>query len=334
MSTAYRAIVLTPIVLLVCLFTVVAHADESRPGYLQLTLEESDRVSLLFKVPAIGNMRFGLYPALPENCVAQDSPVSYIENNVYTERATFLCEGGITDQVVAIDGLSGTMTDVLARIERPDGTTQVARLTPSSPSFVVTESPDMATVAATYLKFGTAHILSGNDHLLFVLALLILVTGIRTLIWTITAFTVAHSITLAAATLGVVNFPQAPVEAVIALSIVFVASEIIHASNGKPGLTQRRPWVIAFTFGLLHGLGFAGALTEVGLPEQAVPLALLFFNLGVELGQLMFVGAILVLIALGKYLLKSPPRWIRTTTAYTIGIIASYWTIERIVSFM
>jgi hydrogenase/urease accessory protein HupE len=331
---ACRSITLATLIVVAILVVPIANADEARPGYLQLTLEESDKVALVLKVPAIGNRRFGLYPALPENCVAIDSPVSYIVNNAYTERVSYLCEGGLTGRTIGIDGLTGTMTDVLARVERPDGTTQVARLTPSSPTFVVTAVPDMATVAITYLKFGTAHILSGNDHLLFVLALLILVTGTRTLIWTITAFTVAHSITLAAAALGLVVFPQAPVEAVIALSIVFVASEIIHASNGRPGLTQRRPWVIAFTFGLLHGFGFAGALTEVGLPEQAVPLALLFFNLGVELGQLMFVGAILMLIALGKYLMRTPPRWLPVTTAYAIGIIASYWTIERVVSFL
>jgi len=332
-SIAWRILTLITVIFLTGIFVVEAHADESRPAYLQLTLEESDKVSLLFKVPAMGNKRFGLYPSLPQNCVAVGAPVSYINNNAYTERASFQCKGGITGQTIGIDGLSGTMTDVLVRVERPDGTTQVARLTPSAPSFIVTATPDMAAVATTYLKFGTTHILSGNDHLLFILALLILVTGTRTLIWTITAFTIAHSITLAAATLGLVNVPQAPVEAVIALSIVFVASEIIHASNGKPGLTQRRPWVIAFTFGLLHGFGFAGALTEVGLPEQAVPLALLFFNLGVEIGQLMFVGAILVLIALGKYLIKSPPQWTSSVAAYMIGIIASFWTIERIFSF-
>lgn len=313
--------------------TPVVHADEARPGYLQLTLQESGKVSLLLKIPAAGDRRLGLYPALPDNCLIAEPSVAYIENNAYTERASFSCAGGLTGRTIGIDGLSGTMTDVLARVERPDGTTQVARLTPSSPTFVVTAVPDMATVATTYLKFGTTHILSGNDHLLFILALLILVAGTRTLIWTITAFTLAHSITLAAATLGLVEFPQAPVEAVIALSIVFVASEIIHARNGRPGLTQRRPWAIAFTFGLLHGFGFAGALTEVGLPEQAVPLALLFFNLGVEVGQLMFVGAILLLIALGKYLLRNPPDWVPAATAYAIGTIASFWTIERIVSF-
>lgn len=316
-----------------CLLVSAANADESRPGYLQITVTESNRVTLLFKVAAIGDKRFGLYPQLPDNCVTTDSPVAYFADNAYTERAFFQCDGGLQGKTIRIDGLSGTMTDVLARVERPDGTTQVARLTPSAPTFVVEVSPDLIAVATTYLKFGTAHILSGNDHLLFVLALLILVQNRRTLIWTITAFTAAHSITLAAATLGIVKFPQAPVEATIALSIVFVASEIIHASQGRPGLTQRRPWVIAFTFGLLHGFGFAGALTEVGLPEQAIPLALLFFNLGVEVGQLMFVAAILVAIAIGKYLLRAPPNWIPTAAAYTIGIIASFWTIERVFSF-
>ncbi len=331
MKTFARVIAL---IILAHVLTPIVHADESRPAYLQLTLQESDQVAMVFKVPAVGDRRFGLYPALPDNCTATNTPIAYFSDGAYTEQARFKCEGGLAGQTVGIDGLAGTMTDVLARVERADGTTQVARLTPSSPTFVVTSAPNTFAVASTYLKFGFSHILSGNDHLLFVLALLILVTSTRVLIWTITAFTVAHSITLAAATLGFVKFPQAPVEAVIALSIVFVASEIVHAANGRPGMTQQRPWVVAFTFGLLHGLGFAGALTEVGLPEQSIPLALLFFNLGVELGQLTFVGAILLLIALGKYLLRSPPKWLPTATAYTIGIIASYWTIERVVSFM
>ena len=168
---------------------------------------------------------------------------------------------------------------------------------------------------------------------MFVLALLILVQGTRRLIWTITAFTIAHSFTLAAATLGFINFSQAPIEAVIALSIVFVATEITHANRGRPGLTQRKPWIVAFTFGLLHGFGFAGALTEVGLPEQAVPLALLFFNLGVEFGQLSFVGAVILLAALAKRFSGDLPTWLPTASAYAIGTIASFWMIERVVGF-
>jgi hypothetical protein len=153
------------------------------------------------------------------------------------------------------------------------------------------------------------------------------------LIWTITAFTAAHSLTLAAATLGFVRFPQAPVEAVIALSIVFVASEIIHVSQGRPGLTQRRPWIVAFIFGLLHGFGFAGALNEIGLPEQSIPLALLLFNVGVELGQLGFIAAVLLLSSiLRKYIVRLP-GWANQAPAYLIGTVAVYWTIERTVGF-
>ena len=308
-------------------------AHESRPGYLQLTLTESDTVTMLFKVPALGDRRFGLYPKLPNTCNALSSPTAYIIDGAYTERATFQCAGGLVGETVSIDGLSSTLTDVLVRVTRPDGSTQVVRLTPSATSFVVAATPNALAVAKTYLLIGVEHILSGIDHLLFILALLILVPNTRTLIWTITAFTVAHSLTLAAATLGFVHVPQPPVEAAIGLSIVFVASEIIHVSQGRAGLTQRRPWIVAFTFGLLHGFGFAGALTEVGLPEQAVPLALLFFNLGVELGQLTFVVAVLLSLALLRRFLRETPRWSTATAAYAIGIVASYWTIERVVGF-
>lgn len=330
MIIAVRTIVF---LLLACCLVTNANADESRPAHLQLALTESDNVAMVFKVPALGDRRLSLYPKMPSNCDVVSPPTAQIIDNAYTERATYRCAGGLIGQTVSIDGLSGTLTDVLARVIRPDGAAQVARLTPATPSFVVEATPDAFAVVRSYLLFGFAHILAGFDHLLFVLALLILVPGTRVLIWTITAFTVAHSITLAAATLGFVNFPQPPVEAVIALSIVFVASEIIHVSQGRPGLTQRKPWIVAFTFGLLHGLGFAGALTEVGLPEQAIPLALLFFNVGVELGQLAFVAAVLLSIALTKLVLRGTPKWTPVATAYAIGVVASYWTIERVVGF-
>jgi len=324
----------SPVILLpLLLFATSAIAHESRPAYLELTLDDAESVSLSFKAPAVGNMRLSLYPNLPANCAETKAPTSYIIEGAYTESGEFNCAGGLTGESVSIDGLSRTLTDVLVRVERPDGSTQVARLTPSAPSFVVAETPGAFAVASTYFAIGFEHILLGIDHLLFVLALLILVQTTRTLIWTITAFTVAHSFTLAAATLGYVSFPQAPVEAVIALSIVFVASEVAQASRGRPGLTQRKPWIVALTFGLLHGFGFAGALTEVGLPEQAVPLALLFFNLGVEFGQLSFVGAVLLLAALAKRFIGDLPTWLPTASAYAIGTIASFWTIERVVGF-
>ncbi len=321
------------LILLVCLFAASAGAHEARPGYLQLTLHDEESVSLLLKIPALGQMRLGLYPNLPANCVAKEPSTRYIVDNAYTERASFICSGGLVGQTITIDGLSTTLTDVLARVERPDGTTQVARLTPAAPSFVVAEVPSSFDIARTYLVLGMNHILLGIDHLLFVLALLILVRGVRTLVWTITAFTAAHSLTLAAATLGFVRVPQSPVEAVIALSIVFVASEIAHVSQGRPSLTQRRPWIVAFVFGLLHGFGFAGALNEIGLPEQSIPLALLLFNVGVELGQLGFIGAVLLTYAILNNYVHKLPQWATQVPAYLIGSVAAYWTIERTVGF-
>ncbi len=310
-----------------------ASAHESRPGYLQLTLTDAETVNLLLKVPALGDRRLGLYPNLPANCVAEAQSTKYIIDNAYTEKTTFKCNAGLLGETVRIDGLSTTLTDVLVRVERPDGTTQIARLTPSNPVFVVEASPDALAVAGTYLVLGVNHILLGIDHLLFVLALLILVKDTQTLIWTITAFTAAHSLTLAAATLGYVRFPQSPVEAVIALSIVFVASEIVHVSQGRPGLTQRRPWIVAFVFGLLHGFGFAGALNEIGLPEQSIPLALFLFNVGVELGQLGFISAVLIFALIVRRYIVAWPVWANHAPAYLIGSVAAYWTIERTVGF-
>jgi hydrogenase/urease accessory protein HupE len=249
------------------------------------------------------------------------------------EHSTIRCSDGLTGRTIAVSGLPATVVDVLVRLQRLDDTTQVARLTPSTPAFVVEAAPRWTAVAATYLGLGVEHILLGIDHLLFVLALLLLVRSWGRLVGTITAFTIAHSITLVAATLGLVHVPPKPVEAAIALSIVFVAAEVVHGRQGQKGLTERWPWVVAFVFGLLHGLGFAGALREVGLPENAIPSALLFFNLGVELGQLAFVGAVLAVLASVRYLQVSTPAWSWRLAPYAIGTVAMYWTIGRVVAF-
>jgi len=238
----------------------------------------------------------------------------------------------VADRTIHIDGLRTTMTDVLVRVERLDGTTLVNRVEPSQPSLVLVASPSLSAVAGTYLDLGVEHILLGIDHLLFVLALLMLVKGRRRLVGTITAFTVAHSVTLAAASLGWVNVPGAPVEAVIALSIVFVAAEIVHGQQGREGVTARAPWIVALVFGLLHGFGFAGALHEVGLPGHAIPLALLLFNVGVEVGQLLFVAAVLTLLAIARRPVARSPRWAALAPAYAIGAVATFWTLQRVVS--
>ena len=194
-------------------------------------------------------------------------------------------------------------------------------------------SGSIAGAARRYLDLGIEHILLGIDHLLFVLGLLLLVRGPWMLIKTITAFTLAHSITLALATLGFVAVPSRPVDAAIALSIMFLGAEILRARQGRPGLAARRPWIVAFAFGLLHGLGFAGALTALGLAPGEIPLALLFFNVGVEIGQLSFVGACLALAWALHQLRVSWPRWAAPLPAYAIGTIAAFWFIERVSGF-
>ena len=282
-------------------------------------------------------MRLGLYVEFPLGSMNVTAPRGLMVNNAFTERWTVKRPNGLTGGTIHIAGLTATMTDVLVRMERLDGTTQVTRLTPSAPSFVVEAGPRAMQVAATYLILGVEHILLGIDHLLFVLALLILVKGTRRLIATVTAFTVAHSLALAGATLGFVHVPGPPVEAAIALSIVFVAAEIMHSRQGKAGLTERFPWVVAFSFGLLHGFGFASALNEVGLPQAAIPIALLFFNVGVELGQLLFIASVFVVIALARRVMRRSrvwqPAWAWRIPPYAIGSVAMFWVIQRIAAF-
>ena len=319
-----------------------AFGHEVRPGYLALRQTDAVTYSVLWKVPAIGDRRLSIRPKFPENCTPIAEPLKFEASGSYSERATLSCKGGIVGGTIAIDGLTATMTDVIVRLSRADNSVQTVRLTPSAPSFIVEAVPGQWEVAATYLNLGVEHILLGIDHLLFVLALLILVKGWRRLVGTITAFTIAHSITLAAATLGFVQVPSPPIEAVIALSIVFVAGEIIHRRRGRPGLTERWPWVVAFIFGLLHGLGFAGALNEVGLPQHAIPVALLFFNIGVEIGQLFFIGCVLTVTACAVLIANSQNRDIAkrafaasdAVAAYIIGTVAAFWLVERTLGFV
>jgi hydrogenase/urease accessory protein HupE len=226
------------------------------------------------------------------------------------------------------------LPDVLARIGYADGTSEVSRLTPEHPRFTVTGKMDGWATASTYFMLGVEHILTGIDHLLFVLALMLLIRNRWMLFKTITAFTIAHSITLGGAALGYFSLPQKPVEAAIALSIAFVASELIKMKPGERRLSEAYPWLVAFTFGLLHGFGFAGALTEIGLPQADVPLALLTFNLGVEAGQLLFVGFVLLVTAAVSLLVSRPLARARTLAAYLIGISAMYWLVERFTAFV
>ncbi len=308
-----------------------SEAHEVRPGYLHLQQLDAGQFDVTWRVPARGELRLAIYARLPETCRVTGESLAWREAATFVERWRAECRGGLSGRQVGIDGLSATMTDVLVRLQRLDGTTQTARLTPAAPTFTVTDSESWRQVAATYSVLGIEHILLGVDHLLFVLALLMIVAGWRTLVATVTSFTVAHSLTLAAATLGWVRVAQAPVEAVIALSILFVASEIVHWKQGRPGLTRSRPWLVAFVFGLLHGFGFAGALASIGLPDHAIPLALLFFNLGVEAGQLAFIAAVFAAWAALRRI--TWPAWAWRVPVYGIGAMAAFWTVERVAGF-
>ncbi len=321
-------------ILFLFVLTGPAAADEVRPGFLELRATDGDVYSAKWKVPMKGGKVLSMKPVLPESCSERTPPGSTKAGGAMITRWSVICAKGLAGEKIRIDGLEKTMTDVLVRVVSPDGVTQMVRLTPGDTSFEVAAETSNYDVIRVYTGLGIEHILFGIDHLLFVFALLLIVKGWRRLVGTITAFTLAHSITLAAATLGYVHVPQAPVEAVIALSILFLATEIIHGLQGRVGLAGRFPWLVAFIFGLLHGFGFAGALAEIGLPEHSIPLALLFFNVGVELGQLIFVAAV---VSAGWALRKLAPqkslRWSESVASYAIGGIAAYWLIERTYSF-
>lgn len=311
---------------------VVAH--EARPAYLEMRQADAEHYDVLWKVPGLGeNKRLALHVVFDDETASVSPPVVTFANNAFVKRWRIHRPGGLDGSEVRIDGLQGTLTDVLVRLERADGTTQTLRVQPDRPAFLIAAVPSQWDVARSYFGLGVEHIALGIDHLLFVLALVILVRDMRKLFWTITAFTLAHSLTLAAATLGWLHVPPPPVEASIALSIMFLASEIVHARHGRPGLTHRWPWIVAFLFGLLHGLGFAGALSDVGLPGNAIPVALLFFNGGVEVGQLAFIAVVLAVMAAARRIRmpSHPEAW--RVPVYSIGTVAAFWTIERIAAF-
>ena len=308
--------------------TLLAH--EVRPAYLELRQTDAMSYAVLWKVPAVGDMRLSIHPRFPENCKPAGDIATYRASDSYTERLSLACPGGLNGGTIAIDGLAATMTDVLVRIERTDRSSQVARLTQSVPALVVEPSPGVLEVARVYSVLGVEHILSGVD-LLFVLALIIITRGGWKLAKTVTAFTLSHSITLTAATLGFVHVPQRPVEAAIALSIVFVAAEILRMRRGIKSITISAPWMVAFSFGLIHGLGFAGGLSDAGLPVAHIPTALLFFSLGVESGHFLFIGVVLSLLAIAARVRMPLPRWAELVPPYAIGTVAMFWVIQRTV---
>jgi hydrogenase/urease accessory protein HupE len=312
--------------------SVEASAHELRPAYLDMRETAPHEFTVLWKVPALGDRHLSLYVRLPDNCITKSASVQTFQGNAFYDRSTVLCPE-IKGKGITIDGLRSTLTDVLVRIQYSDSSTQVVRLRPEAPTFIVSGKQSRLEVVQTYFVLGVDHILGGVDHLLFVLSLILLIPNRWMLLKTVTAFTVAHSITLAGAALGYFSLPQQPVEATIALSIAFVASELAKSQPGQIRLSESSPWVVAFAFGLLHGFGFAGALKEIGLPQGDIPLALATFNLGVEAGQLMFVAAILLSYKAIHTLFDVPASKGRVAAAYVIGTTSAIWLVSRLSVF-
>lgn len=321
--------------LLFALWSTAIFGHELTPGYLGIAEIGAGRFDVQWKLSTTGGLERILSPQYSDDCSASESRQYRVaDSNVW--RYELACPQGLPGTTITIAGLDQTGTDVLLRVDYLDGTSLTRRLDAANISTVVPQAAGLLDVSVSYLGLGIEHILVGIDHLLFVLALLLLVDGFKRLLLTITAFTVAHSITLGAATLGWIAVPSAPVEAVIALSILFLASELArrptHGAQVHEDLTSRYPWLVAFSFGLLHGFGFAGALADVGLPERAIPLALLFFNIGVEIGQLIFIA---VVLGVGRLITRAsvpvPAAW-RKAVAYGIGSLAAFWVVERTLS--
>jgi len=307
-----------------------AQAHEVRPAYLEIREEPAQRATVLWKQPAVGALAVRLVPHLSGGALEREPDVFSAAPGFVIARWDHVdLRRPLREQTLAVEGLESTITDVLVVVHALDGRDWQDILKPQRARIALAIGAE-APVAAAYGRLGVEHILGGADHLLFVFGLLLLVDNRWQLLRTVTAFTLAHSITLAATASGLIRVPSALVEALVALSIVVLAVELVHARRGRPALTAQRPELIAFVFGLLHGFAFAGALAEIGLPKQALWLALLLFNVGVEIGQLLFISAASTLL----WLLRrwSPPVWTRPLAPYAIGICAATWFIERLVA--
>ncbi len=316
---------------LAMLVAASASAHESQPGLLDLREVAPDRYEVLWRAP----LYFGRpHPArleLPAGWKTVVGPSESMLSDSQLFRSVVVVAGGngVESAVIRFPGLEQTITDVFVRLRRSDGSAVSIAVRPSNPEAQLRGDRPWYAAAADTVAIGFHHILLGLDHLLFVLGLLLIVKGRWMLLKTVTAFTVAHSITLAIATLGYARAPLAPLNASIALSIMFLGPEIVRSWRGETSLTIEFPWVVAFLFGLLHGFGFASGLATAGMSRAELPLALLSFNVGVELGQLVFVAAALALAKSFKTLEVQWPRWAEVLPGYAVGSLGAYWTLQR-----
>jgi len=329
MKAPLRAVALLLLVLAAA-WPAASDAHESQPGLLELRQLTAERWEVTWRAPIYYGRPHPASLALPEAWEPVGEPtVQRLESaHLYRQLVTVPAET-LDGSVIRFPGLEQTITDVFVRLYRLDGSEASQVVRPTSPAAVLRGERPWTATAGEYIVLGFNHILLGIDHLLFVLGLLIIVRGTRMLVETITAFTVAHSITLGLATLGYASIPGPPLNAAIALSILFLGPEMVRAWRGQTSFTIRHPWVVAFCFGLLHGFGFASGLSTVGMPRAEIPLALAMFNVGVELGQLAFVALVLLSRRALRVLEFSWPRWAELGPAYAVGSLGAYWTLQR-----
>lgn len=315
-----------------CSFSNQVYAHEIRPAYLEINQVSDTSYSVTWKIPKLNNRIPKISPLFPKGFILNKKSSETLVN-AQVERFEGIYHDALSGKEISIDKLPLTLVDVMVKINLSDGITHHFLLQPSHATKQIPVMPNKFEVFQLYTVLGIEHILIGIDHLLFILGLLLLIQNWRTLLYTITAFTLAHSITLGLSTLGLITIPQAPIEAIIALSIVFLAREYIMLQRGIRSLSVKKPWIVAFAFGLLHGLGFAGVLSEIGLPQKEVPLALLTFNIGIEIGQIIFIAVMMLLLALANKMIKKSPSYTRMIPGYALGIIATFWVIERVMAF-
>lgn len=318
------------LLLMYALVPLSASAHEVRPALLKV-FEVSDQKFLVsWKVPAVGTRRLSIYPEFDSNFSSSQNRVSGFTSGASIQ-SWYITGRDLADTDITFINLSSTMTDVLVQASFLDGRYQTGLVRPSAPAFHVSARDNQATIFRSYMELGVEHILLGWDHLLFVLGMILLITSNRRLLWAVTGFTFAHSITLALATLDIIRIPGPPIEAIIALSIIFLAVEIAkYRQTGVETIAVRSPWLISIAIGLIHGLGFAGALSEFGLPSHARFTSLVAFNLGVEFGQLMFIALLIAIGALAQRFTVPLRQSIRFSAAWFIGISGSFWLTERI----
>jgi len=322
---------LAALLLALCVLSA-ARAHEIRPAYLDLKEAAPGRYDVLWRTPTLSGMRLPLVLQMPDGARNSREPqFDDLTDSRVERRWIDAGANGLKGKRIDFLGLNLTFIDVLVRIERLDGARSTELVHPSRPYIEIPAPRGALATAMVFLTQGIEHILFGADHLLFVLGLLLIVKSPWMLVKTITAFTVAHSITLAAATLGYASIPAPPLNASIALSILFLGPEIVRSWRGETSFTIRHPWVVAFAFGLLHGFGFASGLAAIGLPRGDIPLALLMFNIGVEIGQLAFVALILLLVRAFKVIDMRWPLWVEWAPAYVVGSLGAFWTIQRVV---